>query len=82
LALSLIEYAMWAELIPTARNPMELVHIKNASQRGRKARTMTIEEFRRLRDVLTEPYRTMAIVSVCLGVRWSELAGLQWQDID
>ena len=76
------EYAMWAELIPTVRNPMELVHIKNASQRGRKARTMTIEEFRRLRDVLTEPYRTMAIVSVCLGLRWSELVGLQWQDID
>jgi len=24
----------------------------------------------------------VAIVSVCLGLRWSELAGLQWQDID
>jgi integrase len=24
----------------------------------------------------------MAIVSVCLGLRWSELARLQWQDID
>jgi integrase len=76
------EYAMWAELIPTVRNPMELVTVKNASKPGRKARTMTLEEFRRLREVLTEPYRTMTIVSVCLGLRWSELAGLQWQDID
>ena len=24
----------------------------------------------------------MATVGVCLGLRWSELAGLQWQDID
>jgi integrase len=76
------EYAMWAELIPTVRNPMELVTVKNASKPGRKALTMTLEEFHGLRDVLTEPYRTMAIVSVCLGLRWSELVGLQWQDID
>jgi len=76
------EYAMWAELIPLVRNPMELVTVKNASKPGRKARTMTLEEFHVLRDVLTEPYRTMAIMSVCLGLRWSELVGLQWQDID
>ena len=43
---------------------------------------MTLEEFHRLCEMLTEPYRTMAIVSVCLGLRWSELAGLQWQDIN
>jgi hypothetical protein len=36
------EYAMWAELIPTVRNPMELVTVKNASKRGRKAWTMTL----------------------------------------
>jgi integrase len=76
------EYAMWAELIPTVRNPMELVTVKLASKPGRKARTMTLEEFHVLRDTLTEPYRTMAIVSVCLGLRWSELVGLQWEDID
>jgi integrase len=76
------EYAMWAKLIPIVRNPMELVTIKNASKPGRKARTMTNGEFHRLCNALTEPYRTMAIVSVCLGLRWSELVGLQWQDID
>jgi integrase len=76
------EYAMWAELIPIASNPMKLVTIKNVSKPGKKARTMRPEEFHRLCEKLTEPYRTMAIVSVCLGLRWSELAGLQWQDID
>jgi integrase len=78
----LFEYAMWAELIPIERNPMQLVRIKNASKPGRKARTLRVDEFHRLCSILTEPYRTMAIVSVCLGLRWSELAGLQWQDID
>jgi integrase len=43
---------------------------------------MRLEEFHRLCEKLTEPYRTMTIVSVCLGLRWSELVGLQWQDID
>ena len=78
----IFEYAMWAELIPVDRNPMELVRVKNVSKPGRKARTMSLEEFHRLCEMLTEPYRTMAIVSVCLGLRWSELVGLQWQDID
>src|ERR1035438_4255093 len=73
---------MWAELIPIDRNPMQLVRIKNASKPGRKARTLRVEEFHRLCSILAEPYRTVAIVSVCLGLRWSELARLQWQDID
>ena len=76
------EYAMWREEVPTQRNPMELVQIENASKRMGKARTMTIEEFHKLIGVLTEPYRTMATVAACLGLRWSELVGLKWQDID
>jgi integrase len=79
---TLWDYAMWREDVPTQRNPMELVQIRNASKRVRKPRTMTIEEFHRISAVLTEPYRTMATVSVCLGLRWSELVGLKWQDIN
>src|SRR6202034_2506415 len=40
----IFEYAMWAELIPVDRNPMELVHIKNVSKPGLKARTVRMEE--------------------------------------
>jgi len=79
---TLWDYAMWSREVPTARNPMELVQIRNASKRVNKPRTMTIEEFHRLSAILTEPYKTMATVGVCLGLRWSELAGLQWQDIN
>src|SRR5438445_750411 len=79
---TLWDYAMWRGDVPTQRNPIELVHVRNASKRLGKPRTMTIEEFHRLSAVLTEPYRTMATVGVCLGLRWSEIVGLQWQDID
>ena len=79
---TLWDYAMWRGDVPTQRNPMELVAVKNASKRMSKPRTMTIEEFHRLRVRLTEPYRTMATVGVCLGLRWSEIVGLKWKDID
>ena len=79
---TLWDYAMWRGDVPTQRNPMELVEVKNASKRLQKPRTMTIEEFHRLSAILTEPYRTMATVGVCLGLRWSEIVGLKWQDIN
>ena len=79
---ALWDYAMWRGDLATQRNPMELVEVRNASRRVRKPRTITVEEFHRLAAILTEPYRTMATVAVCLGLRWSELVGLKWQDID
>jgi hypothetical protein len=66
----LFEYAMWAELIPLDRNPMELVRIKNAPSPDGRHGQLRMGEFHLLCSVLTEPYRTMAIVSVCLGLRW------------
>jgi integrase len=79
---ALFEYASWADLIPLVRNPMELVSVKNASRRGNKARVLTVKEFHLLLGYLTEPYRTMALVLACLGLRISELLGLQWGDIN
>jgi integrase len=79
---TLWDYAMWRGDMPTQRNPMELVEVKNASKRVSKPRTMTIEEFHRLAAILTEPYKTMATLGVCLGLRWSEIVGLKWQDIN
>ena len=73
---------MWRGDVPTQRNPMELVEANNASNRVSKPRTMTIEEFHRLSAILTESYKTMATVGVCLGLRWSEIVGLKWQDIN
>ena len=43
---------------------------------------MITEDFQKLVAYLTELYRTMATVAACLGLRWSELIGLKWRDID
>ena len=79
---TLWDYAMWRGDVPTQRNPMELVQVTDASKRLSKPRTMTIDEFHELSAILTEPYRTMARIGVCLGLRWSEIVGLQWKDIN
>jgi len=73
---------MWRGYIPTQRNPMELVLIKGGSKRKRKARSLSVEEFQKLLGQLEEPFRTMALVCLCLGLRISECLALKWSDID
>jgi len=43
---------------------------------------ITPAEFCALVSHLKDPYRTMVLVAGCLGLRASEVTGLQWQDID
>jgi integrase len=38
----------------------------------------SVKEFRQLLEQLKEPFRTMCIVAACLGLRASEVVGLQW----
>lgn len=76
------EWAMKWELVPMERNPMSLVKIKGSSKRQREPRALTVAEFQLLVSRLREPFRTMCIVAVCLGLRVSELLGLQWSDFD
>ena len=78
----LYDYAMFVEEIPLGRNPMELVRIKGVSRRSREIRILTWEEFSRLRVELKEPFRTMAVVAACCGLRVSELLALKWDDVD
>jgi len=61
---------------------MELVTIKNASKRTRKPRCLTVDEFRKLLAHLEDPFRTMALVCVCFGLRISECLALKWSDVD
>jgi len=68
--------------IPTQRNPMELVTVKNGTKRRRQPRSLTVEEFQKLVGKLEEPVRTIALVCVCFGLRISECLGLKWTDID
>ncbi len=78
----LVEFAMWAGLLSISRNPMSLVQNKGALKRTRKARSLTTEQFQTLLKELHEPFATMALLSVCLGLRISEALALRWADVD
>lgn len=76
------DFAMWRGDVPTQRNPMELVSIKSATKRTRKPRSLTVEEFQKFIQHLGEPFRTMALLCVCFGLRISEALALKWGDVD
>jgi integrase len=76
------DFAMWRGDVPTQRNPMELVTIKNASKRMKQPRSLTVDEFQKFIRHLQEPFRTIALVCVCFGLRISECLGLKWSDVD
>jgi integrase len=73
----LFQCAMRWEL--TDRNPITLV--RQSTARRAIPRVLTPEEFRALLKELAEPYKTMVLIAGCLGLRASELMGLQWGDI-
>lgn len=75
------EFAMWNGSIPTQRNPVELVTVRGASKRMKQPRSLTVEEFRKFLQQLTEPFRTIALVCCCLGLRVSECLALKWGDV-
>jgi integrase len=78
----LVEFAMWAGLLDMSRNPISLVQNKGATRKVRKARNLTVEQFHALLKELHEPFATMALLCVCLGLRISEALALQWADVD
>ncbi len=78
----LVEFAMWAGLLDISRNPISLVQNKGAMRKVRKARSLTVEQFHALLKELHEPFDTLALLSVCLGLRVSEALALKWEDVD
>jgi integrase len=78
----LFDCAMLWEMMPVQRNPLSVFKLKDSSKRQREPRILTAPEFSRLLLVLVEPFRTMAVVAGCLGLRFCEVAALQWGDVD
>jgi integrase len=78
----LVEFAMWAGVLDIGRNPVSLVQNKGASRKVRKARSLTADQFHALLKELHEPFATMALLCVCLGLRISEALALRWSDVD
>ena len=79
---ALVEFAMWAGIMDVSRNPISLVRNIGATRKTRMARSLTVEQFHALAKELEEPFATLALVSVCLGLRISEALALKWSDVD
>jgi len=78
----LVDFAMWSAVVEVSRNPIDLVVVRGSSKRVRKPRSLTVQEFQKLAAQLKQPFRTMALLAVCLGLRVSELLALKWRDVD
>ena len=61
---------------------MELVRINSATKRTRKPKSLTVDEFQKFVQHLREPFRTIALLCCCLGLRISECLALKWSDVD
>lgn len=61
-------------------NPIELVR-QSGGRRG-IPRVLTAEQIRLVLEQLSQPYHTMVLIAACLGLRVSEIIGLQWRDFD
>lgn len=78
----LFDKAMLWELVPIERNPMELVEVKGISKRKKRPRILQVKDAWTILKSLAQPYRTMALIALCFGLRISEILGLRWTDFD
>jgi integrase len=78
----LVDYAMWCGSIPVGTNPISLVTVRGSSKRVKQPRSLTVKEFHTLSKHLKEPFNTMVLLQLCLGLRVSELLALRWKDVD
>jgi integrase len=76
----IFECAMRWELID--RNRIRLVRVKGGSKRKARPRILEVQEFGRLMSAIKEPYRAMVMIAGSLGLRISEIMGLQWSDFN
>jgi len=73
--------------VPIGTNPFgnRLIRIDDASKCLKKGRSLTVEQFHQLlrhKLLAKEPFQTMVIAAICLGLRCSELFALKWSDIE
>ncbi len=79
----LFDCAMLWKMLDLQINPMSLVKIKDATKRQEEPRVLTQEEFLLLLNAVDEePFRTMVLTDMCLGLRCSELLAIKWSDFD
>jgi integrase len=75
---SLMKFALRAGLID--KNPMDL--IENLTVSKPEIHPMSIDEVHRFLDVVKPPYKNFFIVAFYAGMRFGEMAGLKWKNVD
>lgn len=78
----LFRFAMHTRMLKLEANPMHSFAIRGGTKRAKEPGTITHTHFHALLELLGEPYRTMVVIAMCLGLRVSEIMGLQWHDFD
>jgi integrase len=64
-----------------ASNPIRGL-VRQSAKRRREPDVLTAEEIRSIIKRLSPLHRTMVFLAAATGLRFSELRGLQWQDVD
>jgi integrase len=75
---SLMRFALRAGLID--KNPMDLV--ENLSVSKPEFYPLSIDEVHRFLDAVKPPYKNFFIVAFYTGMRFGEMAGLKWKNVD
>lgn len=80
----LVERAMFWGVVDVQRNPIALTEIRGTVRRKRVMTLLTAEQYAALleRPELGEHCRVMVQLAMCLGLRRSEILGLQWDDVN
>jgi integrase len=78
----LFSKAMYWRFVPREINPISLVELRGVTRRRKRPMILTPEQYHALLGLLIEPYRSMVIVALSLGLRVSELLALKWSDFD
>jgi integrase len=79
----LFNHAMLESMIALGENPCAVFKMKGSRRRAKgKPKSIRVEQFEAFLGSLGEPFRTMALISLCVGLRVSECLALKWKDVD
>lgn len=76
---ALFQHGLRNQFITT--NPIRGL-VRQSAKRRREPDVLTAEEIRLIMKRLSPMHRTMVFLAAATGLRFSELRGLQWQDVD